>query len=466
MFGKKKNIQTKPPLKVIVVGAGKVGTAIVDVLTSEGNDITLIDQDPERVEEFTGTYDIMGLVGNGASFQVQKEAGIDEADLLIAVTESDELNLLCATIAQQGRKCTTIARVRTPEYSAEKHYLQQHLNLAMILNPELSAAAEIARILRIPKALDVTSFAHGLARMIRVRLEAGSPIIGMTVAEYTQTYPEEQMIFCAIERDDNVKIAYGDFMFRENDIVAFVCQYRYISSTLDHMGISGGGVKNCLIIGGGSVSFYLATSLLADRINVKIIEKDKDRADFLSENLPDAVIINGDGTDDMLLHEESLEKYEAFVPLTGIDEENIILSLHAKQNGATKVVTKLDRLSFNNVVRSLDLGSVVFPRYLTAESIIAYARAKRASLESNKIETLTYMYDRRVECLEFSIDESSRVTGTPIKDLPLKKDLTLTYINRRGRVLFPLGNDTIEVGDTVMVVTTHTGFADILDILE
>lgn len=466
MFGRKPHLQTKPPLKVIVVGAGKVGTAIVDVLTSEGNDITLIDQDETRVDELTGAYDIMGLVGNGASYQVQMEAGIDDADLVIAVTESDELNLLCATIAQQGRNCSTIARVRTPEYSVEKQYLQQHLNLAMILNPELSASSEISRILRIPKAMDVTSFAHGLARMIRVRVEAGSPLIGLTVAEYTQTYPDDQMIFCAIERDDNLQIAYGDFMFRENDVVAFVCQYRYISSTLDHLGIEGAGIRNCLIVGGGNVSYYLAIALLADKVNVKIIEKDKKRCDFLSENLPEAVIINGDGTDDTLLHEECLEKYDAFVPLTGIDEENIILSLHAKQNASTKVVTKLDRMSFNNVVRSLDLGSVVFPRYLTAESIIAYARAKRASLESNKIETLTYMYDRRVECLEFSIDESSQVTGTPLKNLSLKKNLLITYINRHGKVIFPMGNDTIEVGDTVMVVTTQKGFADILDILE
>ena len=465
MFGfNHHNIRSKPPLKCIIVGCGKVGTALIDVLTKEGNDITLIDQDPSRVEEMTDYYDIMGIVGNGASFHVQQDAGIDDADLLIAVTESDELNLLCCTVANHVRNCATIARVRTPDYSVEANFLRERLGLAMIINPELSAAREISRLLTLPGALEVTRFAHGQAQLVRIKLMAGSPLIGMTVAEYAQTYTDP-MLFCAIERNSKVAIASGNFLFREGDIVAFVCEYKSSGLCLSHLGISSGAVKNCLIVGGGRSAYYLAKNLLANHISVKIIERDMKHCEFLSEALPEALIIHGDGTDESLLYEEELGTTEAFVPLTGMDEENIILTLHAKQVSSAKVVTKVNRFSFKDVIRSLDLGSVIYPRYLTAEAIIAYARARRESLASNKIVTLSQLYDQQVECIEFSIDEQSRVTGTPIRELQLKPDLIITFINRHGKVLFPLGNDTIEVGDSVMVVTTHKGFSDILDIL-
>ena len=458
-------IKAKPPLKCIIVGSGKVGQALVDVLCNEGNDITLIDQDAAKVEEMTSAYDILGIVGNGASFRIQQEAGIHDADLLIAVTESDELNLLCCIVAKQVWDCATIARVRTPDYSVEANFLRDRLGLAMIINPEQSAAMEIANLLSMPGALEVASFAHGQARLIRAKLEAGSPIIGMTVAEYAQQY-QDPMLFCAIERNDKVYIANGNFLFRENDIVAFVCSYLQSRLCLSHIGITSGAVKNCLIVGGGKASYYLSKLLLADHIAVKIIERDRARCEFLSEELSDAIIIHGDGTDESLLYEEELATTEAFVPLTGIDEENIILTLHAKQVSSAKVVTKIDRFTFKNVLRSLDLGSVVYPRYLTAEAIIAYARARRASLESNKIVTLSQLYEQKVECIEFFIDESSAsITGTPIRNLHLKPDLMISFISRHGKVLFPLGSDTIEVGDSVMVVTTHKGFSDILDIL-
>ena len=466
MFNFRKNtLKSKPPLKCIIVGSGKVGMALIDVLTKEGNDITLIDQDASLVEEMTGMYDIMGLVGNGASFRIQQEAGIEDTDLLIAVTESDELNLLCATVAKQSKKCATIARVRTPEYSVEANYLREQLGLTMIINPELTAAQEISRLLTLPGALEVTDFAHGQAQLIRVKIVAGSPLIGMTVAEYARSYGDP-MLFCAVERDDKVFIANGDFLFREHDIVAFVCDYKQSRLCLSHIGISSGSIKNCLIVGGGKASYYLSSFLLANHIDVKIIERDHARCEFLSENLPKAIIIHGDGTDESLLHEEDLTTTEAFVPLTGMDEENIILTLHAKQVSSAKIVTKVDRFSFKNVIRSLDLGSVIYPRYLTAEAILGYARDRRASLQSGGIITMSQLYDQRVECIEFSVEESaSSIVGKPIRTLSLKPNLIITFINRHGKVLFPMGNDTIELGDSVMVVTTNKGFSEISDIL-
>lgn len=464
MFGFKDNSSNKnKPLKIIVVGSGKVGTALIEQLVREGNDITLIDKDATKVSEVSAMYDIMGIVGNGASYSVQKEAGIFDTDLLIAVTESDELNLLCCTVAKQVGDCAGIARVRTPDYSNEVNYLRDRLGLAMIINPELEAAREIAHILYLPSALEVNSFAHGEAEIIRFKVEKDSPIVGLTISEYIEHSPSK-MLFCAAERNGDVIIPNGSFRFKVGDIIAFVTPLRGGRSCLRHLGIKSEGVSDCMIVGGGKASYYLARKLVKNGINVKIIEKDKQRCEQLSESIPEAIIINGDGTDEDLLKEEGLESCESFIPLTGLDEENIILTLHAKQVSNAKVVTKINRFTFKNVISSLDLGSVVYPRYITAEAIIAYARAKRASLDSN-IETLTHIYDQRVECIEFHIDRPSDLTGTKIMDLKIKEDLMISFINRNGNIIFPRGGDTIEVGDTVMIVTTHTGFNDITDIL-
>ncbi len=459
-----KHMRQKPPLKCIIIGSGKVGTALIDVLRSEGNDITLIDQDAAVVDEITGTYDIMGIVGNGASFRVQKSAGVDEADLLIAVTESDELNLLCATVAKQVENCATIARVRTPDYSVEADFLRDQLGLAMIINPELSSAREILRLLTIPGALEVSSFAHGAAQLIRIQVKAGSPLIGMTVSDYARSH-NDPMLFCAVERDNEVQIASGSIMFREGDIVAFVCQHHYIGNVMSNLGITYGSVKNCIIVGGGRCAYYLATHLAQAHIAVKVIEKDMERCKFLSENIDNAVIIHGDGADEALLKEEGLETADAFVALTGMDEENIILTLHAQQVSSAKAITNVNRFAFKEVIRSLDLGSVVYPRYLTAEAILAYARARRESLDFNNIASLSQLYDQQLECIEFYVSETPGLCGIPIRKLQLKPELIITFISRHGTVIFPLGDDTIEAGDTVMVVTKHKGFSNITDIL-
>ncbi len=464
MFGIKENAPVKKSLKIIVVGSGKVGTAIIEQLVREGNDIVLIDKDAAKVAEVSATYDIMGIIGNGASYSVQKEAGIFDTDLLIAVTESDELNLLCCTVAKQVGNCAGIARVRTPDYSNEVNYLRDRLGLAMIINPELAAAHEIAHILYLPSALEVSSFAHGEAEIIRFKIDEMSPLANVTVLEYMQNNPA-RIIFCAVERDGEVAIPNGSFRFLPGDNVSFLTPIREGRGCLKQLGIETTGVRDCMIVGGGKASFYLASKLVRNGIDVKIIEKDKDRCEQLSEALPQAIIINGDGTDEELLKEEGIETCESFIPLTGIDEENIILTLHAKQVSKAKLVTKINRFTFREVINSLDLGSVVYPRYITSEAIIAYVRAKRASLDSN-VETLTHLYDQRVECIEFHIDRASDVTGTMLKDLHLKQHIMITFINRNGNIIFPGGNDTIEPGDTVMIVTTHTGFNDISDILE
>lgn len=456
-------MQSKNGLNIIIVGCGKVGMTLIEQLSKEGHDITIIDKNAAKVQEMSNLYDIMGLVGNGASYSVQMEAGIENADLIIAVTASDELNLLCCTVAKQVGDCAAIARVRTPDYSKEAGYLREKLGLTMIINPELETSLETARILYLPTALEVNSFAHGQAEIVKFKIPEGNLLDGMTIATLGKSITNDILI-CAIEREGEVYIPGGNFQMAKDDIVSFVAPRRHIRSFLKKIGFKTKQVKDAMIVGGGKASYYLAKQLIAMGIDVKIIEQNKERCEELSILLPEAIIINGDGTDEEVLREEGIEYAQAFIPLTGIDEENIMLTLHAKQVSNAKLITKINRSTFKNVISKLDLGSVIYPRYITSEAIIAYVRAKKNSTNSN-IETLYHMFDNRAEAIEFRVDEPSSVTGIPLKDLMLKNDLLVSFIYRNGKVQIPSGLDTIEVGDSVMIVTTHTGLDNIQDII-
>lgn len=449
-------------LKIIIVGCGKVGVALLEQLCKEGHDITIIDTDSQKIQDLTNLYDVMGITGNGASYSVQVEAGITTTDLLIAVTGSDELNLLCCTIASQAADCSSIARVRTPDYSEEVGYLREKLGLAMITNPDLEAAKEAARILSLPTALEVNTFAKGEADLVRFKIPRHNVLDGITVADVGRDLSNDLLV-AAIEREGTVYIPSGNFVLKADDSVSIVATRVEARNFLKKIGFDTRQVKNTMIVGGGKAAFYLAKELLNMGIAVKIIERDANRCEELSILLPKAVIINGDGTDDDLLREEGLENVESFVPLTGIDEENILLTLYAKQVSKAKVITKINRINFTDVIETLDLGSVIYPRYITAETIIAYVRAKKNSMNSN-IETLYYLFNSRVEAIEFHVEQESEVTGIPLKDLKLKDNLLICFINRNGKVIIPSGQDDIRVGDNVMIVTTHTGFHDLVDI--
>ncbi|MBQ9765112.1 MAG: Trk system potassium transporter TrkA [Lachnospiraceae bacterium] len=455
---------TKQGLKIIIVGCGKVGITLVERLIGEGHDITIIDKEAGKIHDVSNLYDVMGIVGNGASYSVQMEANIEEADLLIAVTDSDELNLLCCTVAKRVGNCAAIARVRTPDYSKEVEYLQEKLGLAMIINPELETAKEAARILYLPSALEINSFAHGQAEMTKFVIPEGNCLDNMTIATLARTVAKNVLI-CAVEREGEVYIPSGNFMLKAGDVISFVSSRAMAKKFFEKIGFETNRVKNAMIIGGGKTSYYLAAQLLHMGISVKIIESDRERCDELSDLLPNAIIINGDGTDEDLLKEERIESAEAFVPLTGIDEENILLTLYAQKVSKAKVITKINRITFKDVIASLNLGSVVYPKYITSEAIIAYVRAKKDSMNRSNIETLYHMFDHRVEAIEFRVYEKSEVTNTPLMELSLKKNLLISFINRNGKIIIPSGHDSILVGDTVMIVTTHTGFDEIEDIL-
>ena len=430
---------TRRGLKIIVVGCGKVGETLTDQLTREGHEVTLIDKDPTKVHDLTNMYDVMGIVGTGASYSVQMEAGIESADLLIAVTESDELNLLCCTVAKRVGDCSAIARVRTPEYSEEIPYLREKLGLALIINPEQAAANEAARLLYLPTALEVHSFAHGQAEIVKFKLAENNTMNQKSIADLGRTGLLDRIVICGVERDGEMTIPAGDFIFEEGDMVSFVAAQH-------------------------EAAYYLAKCLLDVGIEVKMIERNRARCEELAVMLPDAIIINGDGTDTELLKEEGIEHVESFVSLTGIDEENVLLTLHARNVSDAKVVTKINRSNFKTVINELDLGSVVYPRHITSETIIAYVRAKRASLNSN-VETVYNLFDSRAEAVEFLVKEECEVTGKPLMELKLKKDLLVSCIFRNGEIIMPSGNDCIMVGDAVLIVTTHTGLGDLQDIL-
>ena len=462
MFRQKKAV--KQGLRIIIVGCGKVGSTLVEILSNEGNDITIIDKNPQKLESLTNTFDVMGIEGNGASFTTQEEAGIKNADLMIAVTNSDELNLLCCTVAKQVGNCATIARVRTPEYNKEVQYLTDQLGLAMIINPEFEVAKEISRILYLPSALEVSSFAHGQAELIKFKIYEDSKLNEVRISELSGVI-KTKILICAIERDDKVFIPSGNDRILSGDIISFVTPRKQVKDFFTQIGVKSSKIKEVMIIGGGKAAYYLSNMLLNMGMSVKIIESDKNRCEELSLLLPKAIIINGDGTNEELLKEEGIATAQAFIPLTGIDEENIILTLYAKQVSGAKVITKINRINFRGVISKLDLGSIVYPRYITSEAIIAYVRAKRASMNSN-IEALYHMYDHRVEAIEFLIDKESAATGQTLANLPLKKSLIIALINRSGKIFMPSGSDSLMVGDSVMIVTTHTGFNTIQDILE
>ncbi len=450
-------------LNIIIVGCGKVGTTLAEQLVKEGHAITVIDKNPKRVQAVTDVCDALGIVGNGASHSLQLEAGIQNADLIISVTDSDELNLLCCTIATQVGNCSAIARVRTPDYSKEVNYLQNKLGLAMIINPEMEAANEAARILYLPSALEVNPFAHNMAEIVKFKIPEGNLLDNMAIFQLGNRI-DNDILICAIERNGEIFIPSGNFVLKAGDLLSFIAPIKHTKNFLKEIGFKTNKVKNTMIIGGGKVAYYLAERLIRRGVSVKIIELDKARCEELSLLLPKAIIINGDGTDQDLLLEEGIKDCESFVPLTGIDEENILLTLYAKQVSHAKVITKINRITFSDVIDSLDLGSVLYPRYIIAEAIVAYVRAKKDSLNRN-IETLYHMFDSRVEAIEFNVTEESGVTNIPLKDLKLRKGLLVSLINRKGKVLIPKGPDSIQVGDSVVVVTTHSGFSNITDIL-
>ncbi len=459
---KKLNGSDRRVLNVIIVGVGNVGTTLADRLSAEGHYVTVVDKNQASVKAIADAYDVMGIVGNGSSYVTLMEAGIEDADIVVAVTDSDELNLLCCTIAKKVGKCAVIARVRTPDYADELPYLRARLDISMIINPELEAAKEIARLMRLPGAISINSFAKGIVEMVKFRLDEKSILCDKTIMQMHDVL--SGILICGVERGDELTIPGGSFVLKGGDIVSFIAPVKNAKLFFNRISLKTNSASSAMIAGGGTMSYYLSKMLIDEGIDVKIIEHSKDRCSYLAGELDRATIICGDVANENLLLESGICDSDAFIALTDIDEENILLSLYAKKVAKNKVITKIDRTDFRDIFSELNLDSVVYPRYITTESIIAYARAKHNSIGSSNIQTLYRVFDNRAEAIELLVDEEE-VTNIPLMKMNLKHDMLIASINREGHVFIPSGNDCLMMGDTVIIVTKHTNFDEINDIL-
>ncbi len=451
-------------MNIIIVGCGKVGQTLASELNEEGNNITVIDKDSSIVSAVAARYDVMGVVGNGATASIQAEAGIDSADLLIAVTGSDELNLLCCMVAKRKGHTEVIARLKNPDYSTEADYLKNELGLAMVINPEEVVAEEIARVLRFPSATKIETFAKGRVEMVTFRLPEGSPLAGLSVREIAVKLRADVLI-CTVERGDEVFIAKGDLVFEEKDVISLIASPRNANAFFSKIKYKTHAVKDALLIGGSETTEYLARALTEDGIAVKIIEADKTKCELLADALPEATVIYGDLSEREVLLEEGIDGAGAVAALTKDDEDNIFLSLFAKSISKAKLVTKINRTDFDNVIKHLDLDSVVYPENITADMILRYVRATKNAVGSN-VETLYNVIKGKVEAAEFIVKENSPVIGIPLSKLAIKPDILIAAILRGNRVIIPRGNDTVEAGDSVVIVSGIMALHDISDILK
>ena len=450
-------------MKIIVVGGGKIGETLVEQLAREGHDLVLIDNQQRVIDETENRLDVMGVYGNGASHQVQMEAGVPRADLLIAATSSDELNILCCLVAKKLGARHTIARVRNPEYSDQLVFLRDELGLSMSINPEAAAAGELFRMLRFPSALKIETFSRGRVEMAEVRLREGGSLDGLYLHEFSRKF-QVKVLVCIVQRGEEVFIPTGDFRMAAGDKISIAAGPSEIEQFFRAAGLMKEQAHSVMIVGGGRIAHYLGRKLLGIGVSVKIIDSNPQRCRQLCEQMPRAMIICGDGTKQELLFEEGLERVDAFVSLTGLDEQNAILSMFAASRGVSKVITKVSRTSLLSLVESAGLESVISPKEITANQIIRYVRAMQNSLGSN-VETLYKLVGGRVEALEFRVSPEFSHIGVPLRDLTLKPNLLLACITRDGKAIIPGGNDSIVANDRVIIVTTNQQLRDLSDIL-
>ena len=451
-------------MKIIIVGCGRVGRTIADQLNREGHSITVIDIDANALQSVAGTQNVMGVVGNGATFDTLVGAGVKDCDLVIAVTASDELNLYACLIAKNAGAHRTIARVRNPQYTNDVLKLKDELRLSMAINPEQTCARELSRLIKFPGAVEIDSFAKGVVDLIKVKISSKSVLADKKVVDCAGLFKNGLRI-CTVERGSEGFIPNGDFEIKAGDIISIISESKAAARLFKQLGVINAKSRHVLILGGSKIAYYLAKDLSRSGMNVKIVETDMARCEHLSENLDGVVVIHGNGMNQELLISEGIEHADAVVALMDTDEENIIVSLFAKDvNPDAKIITEIDNISFS-IIDSLPLDSVIHPKHLTGQYIIRYVRAMQNSFGSN-IETLYSICNGQAEALEFKAREDNMAIGVPLSMLELKSDLQVACINRNGKIIIPSGKDTIELGDTVIVVTKHKCLFDLKDILK
>lgn len=450
-------------MNIIIVGCGKVGATLAEHLDQEGHNVVVVDNKASVIDNVTNFLDVMGVVGSGASYSVLVDAGIEKADLLIAVTGSDELNLLCCLVAQKAGSCHTIARVRNPIYNEEIDFIKEEMGLSMTINPELEAATEMAALINLPSAIEIDTFAKGNVELLRFQIPENSVLNNMKIMNIL-TDLHSKVLVCIVERDEEVFIPSGSFELRSNDIISIVASHKNAIDFFQKIGIHAERSKSIMLVGGSTLTVYLAKMLEDSDIKITIIEQNKDRCEELSNLLPNAMIINANATENNVLLEEGIETVDAFAALTNYDEENILLALYANKCSKAKVFTKITRMTYDNIVDELPLGIIINPKLVTGHRILQHVRAMENSKGSN-VETLYKLIGNKVEALEFYARSNAKLLGIPLEKLRIKPNILVCCINRNGKIIIPNGKDYIQEGDTVVIVTTNKGLNDLNDIL-
>ncbi len=449
-------------MNIIIVGCGKIGTALAMYLSKENHNITVIDKSRRALENVVNSYDAVGYEGNGASASLLKKADIQNADLLIAMTGNDELNVMCCLVARKIGHCRTIARVTNPDYQNELGILKEELGLALVVNPDSMVAGEIARLIRKPFVNRIDVFAGGRAELLTYRLDGDHKWNGMRIIDLARSV-NMRFLICAIERNNEVIIPNGDFILQENDLISCLVAGNNEDRFSHELRMKRHKVTNCMIAGGGDIAFYLAKNLQKRRLGVTIIEKSESRSEFLSNELDDVLIINEDVINTDILEEEGIKKADAFVALTNTDDTNILLAMYAASHSNAKCIYKQNRRLYGDITKGLNLGSVVSTPEIVSDNIISYVRAMNAT-KGNNIETLYKILDSRAEALEFIINDDMPHLGQPLSQLHIRDGILIACIIRGGTVEIPNGSSVVKKGDRVIVVTTKTGLHDISNI--
>ena len=441
-------------MKIIIMGSGKVGHKLVEQLAQEGHDIVVIDSNPAALQALADTEDVMCVEGNAVDYQVQMEAGISEADLVIACMDGDELNMLCCLLARKHGAARTIARVRKPEYYDQLPFIREEMGLSFAINPERASANVISRVLLFPAATSIEPFAKGRVELMEFALDAGNALIGKSLVEINKRF-SFRVLICAVQRGQEVFIPGGSDVLEAGDRIYLVSSHNELQSFFKEIDLFRSSVKNVMIVGGGKISYYLAKRLLSQGMYVKIIEQNMERCRELCEQLPAATVVCGDGSHEELLLEEGIQEVDAFVAMTGMDEINAILSLYAKTRNVSKIITKVTQLSFTEMLEKIGIQTIISPKEVTANQIVRYVRAVSASVADNSVESLSRLIGGRLEALEFLVEKKAPFTGIPLKDLAIQPGFLVACIVRDRDLIIPGGNDTIEEDDTVILVTTR-----------
>ena len=450
-------------MKIVIAGAGVVGESLCSELSAEGNDVILIEKEEKILNKIVENYDITGLVGNGASYETLLEAGTDTADIFIAATESDELNIISSIIAKKLGTKFTIARVRNPEYSSNMQFVREGLGISLMINPEQETAKSIANKLMFPVALSVENFFGQRAGFISIRVQKDNFLNGMQLKEL-EFSSKDKVIICTVRRGEDVFIPSGDFTILEGDIVHIAGSKESVHKFYDKIEKSNLKINSALLVGGGTISHYLIGKLLENKIKVKVIENNKERAEKLSESYPKAIVIRGDEADQEFLMQEGINNYDSTVILTDSDEENTVITMFVNSITNSKLITKMNRTLMLSILEKNTRTSTVVPKKVISDMIISVVRSK-ANMRGSTMSFL-YRLENQVEFITFEINENSNAIDIPLKDLKIKKGMLIASILRNGKMIFPGGNDVIKCNDSVMVVTTASSIEDFDDILE